>query len=170
VFVLVTVALWLPPRHLANLTAGGALLVCLFCIAQWLRQNDPLAGFQWRLHMAERALTTEERRRMPYLPAPSRQWEFAGVALTHELAIGWLSHPDSAGAQPSGTAMPYLAVRIPYWLVILPTLPVMAWWWMRRRREKLAAHRRRYGLCLACGYDLRASSGECPECGERKRK
>jgi hypothetical protein len=40
---------------------------------------------------------------------------------------------------------------------ILPTL-----WLLRRRRVRLRVRR---GLCPACGYDVRASPGRCPECG-----
>ena len=44
------------------------------------------------------------------------------------------------------------------------------WPWQFRKRR--AHYRRQQGLCLECGYDLRGSAGQCPECGavyDRKR-
>jgi len=35
----------------------------------------------------------------------------------------------------------------------------------RLHRRIIARHRRKRGLCAACGYDLRESAGYCPECG-----
>lgn len=40
---------------------------------------------------------------------------------------------------------------------ILPAIKVSRW----IRRD----YRREHGLCLRCGYDLRGSTGRCPECG-----
>jgi hypothetical protein len=52
---------------------------------------------------------------------------------------------------------------IPFWEIaaLAAILPVL---WMTtplRRR-----HRNQSGLCPVCGYDLRATPGRCPECGE----
>jgi hypothetical protein len=50
-------------------------------------------------------------------------------------------------------------VGVPLWLVLVAcALPVMA----KRLR---ARGRQKRGYCLRCGYDLRATPGQCPECG-----
>ena len=57
-----------------------------------------------------------------------------------------------------------VAVAVPFWI---PTILASSLWCFfyqpvdRLRRRK----RKRLGLCLECGYDLRASKDRCPECG-----
>jgi hypothetical protein len=53
-------------------------------------------------------------------------------------------------------------VGVPHWFIILITgpLPLRRLLRIRRRRQ-----RRKRGLCVNCGYDLRASPDRCPECG-----
>ena len=56
--------------------------------------------------------------------------------------------------------------RVPYgWVttlaLVLPSCQLLALLARRRRR----ARRIENGLCSGCGYDLRASSAKCPECG-----
>ena len=43
----------------------------------------------------------------------------------------------------------------------LSALPAVLLLW----RRQVPRRRRARGLCPACGYDLRASPGPCPECG-----
>ena len=56
----------------------------------------------------------------------------------------------------------YSAVLLPYWFVIvllfLPTAMLLRREWRRFQRKRL-------GLCPVCGYDIRASTNQCPECG-----
>ena len=48
-------------------------------------------------------------------------------------------------------------------MAVLGVLPV--WWLVALRRHLKESKRRRTGLCVQCGYDLRASPERCPECG-----
>lgn len=57
----------------------------------------------------------------------------------------------------------YLLI-IPYWFIVpLSALPPL-WWFLRGRRSS-KRYRRKHGLCLGCGYDLRGTASDCPECG-----
>jgi hypothetical protein len=55
-------------------------------------------------------------------------------------------------------------LTVPDWFYILLGLILPTCWVLQRWRR-----RRHYrdGLCPACGYDLRASKDECPECGAK---
>lgn len=58
-----------------------------------------------------------------------------------------------------------LAVTLPHWLLISGTAILPGVYVGGLRRTLLVRYRRKHGLCLACGYDLRASKDRCPECG-----
>jgi hypothetical protein len=54
----------------------------------------------------------------------------------------------------------------PYPLLLL-TLGMMPILWCGHRLSGRRRQRLRPGLCLACGYDLRATPARCPECGAK---
>jgi hypothetical protein len=75
-----------------------------------------------------------------------------------------LEHETGRSAFPP-PAVGVKAATVPLWAptmvtAVLPVLSLRSW-----RRGRLRKRRLRDGCCVACGYDLRAAAGRCPECG-----
>ena len=102
-----------------------------------------------RFHYASYDLATD----VPVLTtiAKSKDTKDLGILLSGDGKL-----PGVFG-QSRWMAIPYLTPLLAF--AALPTIVAMSAW--RRRR------RNRRGLCRHCGYDLRGSPAQCPECGTR---
>ena len=85
-------------------------------------------------------------------------------SLGNRLGFFWINGtPGGSYFRPDANGPAhFVAIGFPYWALTLLMLTVPIWqlFLLRGRRRRQLA-----GMCPVCGYDLRATSDRCPECG-----
>jgi len=97
-------------------------------------------------------------------------YDFSLVERKADLRRDWRDFQFESGSTHDSMGVPsaYFTTEVPiFWIVgallLVPILQLLVAAPRKYRQYK----RHRSGLCERCGYDLRASNGLCPECGER---
>lgn len=180
---------------LRTFTAALSLLLCIASAALWFRSywvSDSIYHSRWSIQdmstsesawwlIASRgqAAIAHRDQRSPTTPQDVKVFQ----ALAAKPEFKWtlvrppqplLDDPDAGGFfHPFGFAYmdqpmpPTMAIggyrqwTAPLWFICLLTAIPPAGWLIRQ----ISRRRRPPGLCLICGYDLRATPGRCPECG-----
>jgi len=104
---------------------------------------------------------------------PPRRWEWFAEHPPRDLEAeadrnGWtfsVRLPGIACWSGTDTTLVTHDVLLPIWPVFLLTAIMPALWTVSRLSRRRRARRLAAGGCLGCGYDLRASTDRCPECG-----
>jgi hypothetical protein len=173
-------------RRLATLAAAVSLLLCIATVVLWVRSYRVADTVIWgtRKQMWEVALLPGEirfavadcaggsLRHLDHIPSDRVLWSRLFQHVRTTLGVGSVTFtiPVLQGAFPgarptdesvsSDVRMRILAVRFALPASAFALFPL--WYCIRWTTVR---HRHRAGLCLACGYDLRATPARCPECG-----
>jgi hypothetical protein len=152
------VAVFTPGGAVQGVASHGGSLVVAFSNLSFGRERGLTA-----LTDAVAPAEFEQTYAIVYTDVPEKRerWGF-GYAAGHEDDVDEDTPAAANAAGPSGVIASHLAVVVPIWVPLgIAVVPPIRLATRGLRRWK----RWRGGRCLACGYDLRHTTGRCPECG-----
>jgi hypothetical protein len=158
-------------RNLFTLASALSAVLCVGVCVLWVRSYRVADAVGWSSTSdAVEGGTASGRLRLNTIHLPDGQT----YGPPHLLHIAYPANIDPPTRRLPATSTnmgfaferngPDFLLLVPLWAVALST-GVGAWATHRVARRMLRAARLAANLCPACGYDLRATPGQCPECG-----
>jgi hypothetical protein len=153
-------------RVLFPILSGISLCLCLLFLYTWLRSYLPRhSRFDTEpgriLIIFWDGSVSPDSMYQIYNPANERFYGPTSLrrSLKQTSDYHWLGFQSTKGQISS---LRFHLIAMPLWcLILLTATPPALWFFSHRRRLK----RHKTGHCLSCGYDLRESKDNCPECG-----
>ncbi|MGB7157565.1 MAG: hypothetical protein WBD40_05835 [Tepidisphaeraceae bacterium] len=117
-----------------------------------------------RAEVVEESAKHEKRLRVYSAPFPHDEPldRYNAPAWLAWLGIDWRGKDNSSVDAQGHYAYREVFFCVPYWLLIVLAGGIG---WSIGHRPRLVRRRIKRGLCVACGYDVRATPERCPECG-----
>jgi hypothetical protein len=151
-----------PGRLRAFLWSSGVLLCCLAAVWVWKMRSPALQCtlFDRQLAIGEHAPDWFAIDVKPAFVPLARLREGDPVSPSSRFQLGRFLRFERGGALGSEISVVVPSAALAGIFLFLPISRAA----LKARRLVRQSRRRRAGLCRACGYDLRASTGRCPEC------
>jgi len=106
------------------------------------------------------------------IPGPGRTsklfWRFNAVVFEYAWERGTpllMNAPTAFNSFTDSELVTRRDLFMPVWALVAVQAPLQTLYWLHWLKLRAQRRRRRLGLCIRCGYDVRANSERCPECG-----